>query len=62
MNIRIHIPDNETGVQLLAEKVAIIHKEAIIAYLDRMLLTKNERATTTKKILNYIQEEQYYGN
>lgn len=62
MDIRIHMPDSKTGVQLLTEKVAIIHKEAIIAYLDRMLLTKNERATTTKKILNYIQEEQYYGN
>lgn len=58
MNIRIHMPDSEAGLQLLTEKVAVLHKEAIVAYLDRMMLTKNEKT----KIFNFIKESIHYEN
>lgn len=51
MQVRAHFPDSEQGIQLLAEQVSILHAEAVISYLDKLELTKNEKSELVKEII-----------
>lgn len=56
MQVRIHFPDNEQGIQLLAEKVAVLHAEAVVSYLDKLELTRNEKSELVKEIIKSTKE------
>ncbi|MEG0153429.1 MAG: hypothetical protein RR744_09725 [Cellulosilyticaceae bacterium] len=36
MNIRVHYPSTEEGLQKLNEKIATAHAEAVVDYIDNL--------------------------
>lgn len=56
MQVRVHFPNSEQGIQLLAEKVSILHAEAVVSHLNKLELTKNEKSELMKEIIKSTKE------
>ena len=51
MKIIVHYPKSEKGLSELCEKVAEIHTEAIISYLNSLSCPKEQKIQIIEKIM-----------
>ncbi len=57
MDVIVHYPKSEEQLRALQKRVAIVHAEAVISYIQKLPCSKEQKKYLIKEIINRAEQE-----